>query len=1429
MDALVKPTKSQAAPRFVTEFDGVPGFWNTLLAFDRNDLIAELVQNDLDQGATRTVISFESSQLICEGNGRPVEPDGWKRLGKMLGAGDAVPAKRGKIGVKNHGLKAGFTIGDELQVLSAGRSITQTLYARGRDEPPYPGASAMPERSPQAPPSGCRIVISYRERPIRPTVGEAIEFGPVNAREIDALFTAACAATPEQFAGIVSPEIAQRYEIVLRHWRLGEVHFAFSCTRARKIARGIESFRRRCVVSGTIPLLPTGLHEEAARRQIPAKGSLKQRAADFYRRGNRIFVEVAWPIDARGRPQVGTGRFRYPIGYPIGSHEACTGHAVFFSAPIASDAQRHGPSRNDSAYTQLREACEALLLDVLARYAVPRWGADALNVLQPTPGAENPDEAVRPLLAALARRDSIPTVIWREAARSLLRGHRGKGDGGGPAALPARPMEVRKYRFIVPTTTWDRAAISPPLSLIAPPSERQLDPRLNREIIRLLADGHTEGFNEAFITFDEADALTRAMGEANEYFDAPAAPDREFAQPSLARAYLDVIHAALTHDKCGADTEDALREALLLPDALGHRSRFHDLYLSTPIPADLPGLRLPPVLHRELSGHPLLRRPKWRRKQFTMARFLESGALEDADETTRRLFWKWLCRNMGAVGRKERAKLADVAIWPDNTGSLCTLPELCEPRSVRIAAALGSGIRRPHEQVRRSRIIASSTKSRTGLRRVPTPGETNAWLRTRLEPFVPGEAPSPEMVEALQRFETDLATLLKDPAIARILKCTPVDLPALARDGQIRWRGDLVMPGPAIDRLSLSARFVLADKARATVLDKLSPACTMPTAAMLIATFAEDAKNFSALQSRLHQFLALTEPGDPERLQLAEMPVIPLHGRPHAPCTLAFIGPRGDYWGEWKGRLPGTNLSQDDQHRYRAAGVTSALPNTESSRSFFQWLAQQDEQALERHVGIVLRHILHPHAGPESWAHAFTDIPFIPVRSRNGIRLVSLQMARHRPVFLPDARDIADAVIESDTGVQLVIDRVREVTEPIAEPLRRVGVRSLREELGEPEHVAGLATIEKVDPLFLDIFAILCSAHFRRTLLKRLDELGVESDLVRRDWHDRLCRIKAIRFAERVEACYRLRGKSYKVSADAGFDPGSGSFWIVQGGRAGLGTFCEAIAAQLVFKTTARPVHLLALEKALALEIDDPSFGRPAATGVSASGGSMEGEGEEVSRESETRAADGNHANQGDTGEAVFGHSPFKPDASRNIPKPRPLATGSATSSQNHSHPRRGSTGEGTKPSPEIEREHIEALKRDHYASHCQVCLCERSPEDLAPPGSYIEWEEVRRRVVEAHHVDLKSAGGARHAGNLVLLCKLHHDNFGRRLTRAAVTMALQGTAKDKVIHFSARGGKPSAIQGQTVAVMIQDTGEVAEMFFTHDHVNYWLAHSPQP
>jgi hypothetical protein len=1417
---------SSAKVAFVTEADWIPGFWNYLLNLDRNDLIAELIQNDLDQGATCTVVCFEQDHLVCEGNGRPIEADGWKRLRKIQGAGDSVPAKRGRIGVKNHGLKTAFTIGDEICLMSAGQAIVQTLYAKGRSRHPYPGASPEPQPDPQAPTEGCRITIRYRDADIEPRQGEANVLAATRAEDIDALFGSACASAPEQFAGVVSPEVAPRYEIVLRHWSLGEARFVFSCTRPRKIGKRIEVFRRRCTVTGTVSPLPDSLQEQAARRLVPLRGRLRQRVADFFRRSTRFFVEVSWSIDRRGKPRTGTGRFRYPIGYPHNSHEARTGHSTYFNAPFASDNTRHGPARNEATNKELRERCEDLLVDVLARHAIPRWGPDGLNALVPRAGEENRDATVRPLLAALVRQKAMPTLKWRDAVLLLTKVRKIKF----PPAVrhPFRRImhgAPRRYYFVVPVMRSERTTIHPSLSVITPRSEDQLDPRINPAILELLADGHTDGFPGRFVTFDENDALTRAAGEGNEYFGAPADLDHEFARPFVAWAYLTVIEEALMHDECDEHTEDALLEALRLPDVHGKPTRFKDLYASAPLPSDVPKLRLPPILHPDLVAHPLFRRRKWHRPKYTMARFLDGDMLQAGDAHTRRLFWNWLRRNEQLIGPRERLKLVDIAIWPDQNGHLCRIPDLCDPRSRRAATILADSIRRPHEHVRRSKLVSASSKARTSIRRMPTKDEIAGWLETRMAAFVAGEKSDAATTAALLCFESDLTVLLKDTAIARLLDSTGASLPALAQDGSVQQRTALVIPSRSIDRLALPGRFVLKDRQRAGLLDKLSPVLSAPTATMLLDTFAEDPGNFSALQPRLQQFMTRTEPGDDYRLQLEDMPILPAQGQPRAPSELAFMSNKGDYWGAWKIRISGKGLSQEDQRRYRAAGVTSALPDQETSRTFFLWLSGQDEDVLQRHVPCVLRHILHPH-GPPRWAEVFTDVPFVPARSQRGMRLVSLRSAQRAPVYLPDAGAIGDAIIRIDSNVLLVIDHVKEVTEPVSEPLRKLGVRSLREALKEPQFVSGTGDIASAAVDVLAWVHALQSSQFRRTFLKRLDALGVESELVRHDWQDRLSRIKGIHFAVQVEARYHFRRKPYPVEVDAGFDPTSGIFWMKRDHGIGPSSLYEAIAAQLVFKPAARPVHLLALERALKLEIKDPSFGRP--TGFGHGLNDNDGRAKGADQDSHDDVVNEETEAESDPGEAVFGHSPFVPDPTRNMPKPGPISSSPTGTSR---RPARDGRAPGpskdesdSRSAPELEKEHIEALKRTHYASHCQICLCERPPTELAPLGSYIQWEEVRRRVVDAHHVDLKSAGGARHAGNLILLCKLHHDNYGRRLTRAAVTAALECDTSEAIIRFGADDETVSEIKGRQIELVIPDNGETVKMFFTREHAAYWLS-----
>ena len=1420
---------SGAAMQFVTEADWIPNFWNYLLDLDRDDLIAEMIQNDLDQDATRTVISFEENQLVCEGNGKPVEDEGWQRLRKIQGAGDSVPAKRGKIGVKNHGLKTAFTVGDELQLMSAGRSIVQTLYAKGRNKPPYPGASEKPSTDPQAPSDGCRIVVRYRNADIEPSQGEANVLGAVSENEINDLFRSACASAPEQFAGIVSPEVAPRYEIVLQHWQLGEARFSFSCTRPRRIAKRIEIFKRRCAVSGTVSPLPKGLQEQAARRLAPLKGRLTQRVADFFRRERRFFIEVSWSVNRYGKPQTGTGRFRYPIGYPQNSHEAHTGHSTYFNAPIVSDNKRRGPARNEATNPKLRAACESLLIDALAHHAVPRWGPDGLNPL--VPSSETGDhDAIRHVLAELAKKGKMPVLKWRNAADLLFKRKKQKMKAvARRLAVRGSSIRARRYRFVIPVTTWAPDTVQPSLSLLCPRSEMQLDPRTHPAIFRLLTDGKTSGFTKEFVTFDECDVFHRVTGEGNQYFDAVADPEREFAEPIIVRSYLDLIRLALDKKKFDADNEHALITKLRIPDIHAQPTLLPDLYSSAPLPSEVPSPHLPPILHPDLVRHPLFRRMKWRRPKYTMDKFLECGALQSADENTRRAFWEWLRQNEKLVSPGERPKLAGLAIWPDENGSLCRISDLCDPRSRHAGTALADSIRRPHEHVRRSKLVSTGSRAKTSIRHVPTENGIDCWLDTWMTKFNVGEVADVATTRKLGRFEANLAILLKERAIARLLKAARVTLPALAQDGSIRARTALVMPGRSNDQLALPGRFLLKERPHADVLDKLSPALNAPIAAMLLDAFSEDADNFSALHTRLEQLLCITKPGDDKRLRLTEMLILPVDDRPCAPSGLAFTGTKGDYWGTWKTRISGKGLSQDDQRRYRDAGVTSALPNPDTSRAFFEWLSVQDQAVLQSHIPCVLRHILH-RKGPVSWAENFTDTPFIPVEGRDGLRLVSLRKARGRPavylddtkgIGLDDTEGIGNTIIHKDRYVLLVIDRVQEVTEPISEPLRELGVRSLRKTIREPIRVAGNGNIVSASQKLLAVLDKLRSSQFRQTFRKRLDILGVESDLLRHDWQDRLRRVKKVRCAEKVEACYRFRGKHYSLEVNAGFDPGSDIFWAKQDRSIGHSNLYESIAAQLVFKPSARLIDLLALERAVGIDIQDPSFGHPTDTPVGPNDDDISGN---------EPSDDGKDADT-DPGEAGPGHSPFKPDATRNTPTPGPIPTNLAGTprrpSRKENTPSPSGDGDDSGTAPEFEKRQVEDMKRNQYASHCQMCLCEHLPRKLAPAGSYIEWEEVRRRVVEAHHVDLKSAGGARHAGNLILLCKLHHDNFGRRLTRTTVTDALSTSAREKHIRFGA--GSDSEVKGKQIEVTIPDTGEIIKLFFTDPHAGYWLSKTRTP
>ena len=1401
--------------KYASKVDWIPSFWNFLSSLNRDDLIAELIQNDLDQDATFTKITFEKDQLICYGNGKPVDLEGWHRLSFIQGAGDQVLAKRGKIGVKNHGLKTAFTLGDRLHLMSDGKSIEQTLYAKENKQDPHPGASKNPTVDSQAPLQGCRIVIPYRAAILRPQTGEKISWQVPTPVEIEKLFQNACSNIPEQFIGIVSPERVTSYRIELKHWRLGNARFNFSCTRGRKIKnKRIESFRRKCSVDGGAQALPDTLYEQAVRRLIPLRGQLKARCPDFYRKGKQFTAEVSWATNKSGKPLARTGRFRYPIGYPPDSQEAYTGHGSSFNVPIISNSERHAPVANEETNYLLRTICDKLLVDALTCYTIPRWRADGLIPLVPNSTVENAIEIVSPLLTEIVNRKKLPLLSWHEATKASTKSQRIK-QSLHQLSRRKFPQEEKRYVFIIPHATWEDHSFNPTLSALCPRSEIQLDPRTPAELVKILTDyiydkdnsNNSTSFDENndFTAFDENDVICRITSDDNKWFGAIPNRRKEFAEPVLAKHYLDLIALALDNKSPSITiNEDDLFEKLQLPDNKCQAQNLGDLYSSNLLLSDIPGLDTPPILHPDILKHPLLKRKKWRRQKFTMRAFLDSDSLQNADEEIRGQFWKWLQRNSRLVSRQDRTQLACLAIWPDHDDHLTTLSNLCAPSTKKVQSILAGCIRQPNKEIQHSGLVTFGKRGRMSIRSIPTTDEIGNWLNWKLNQFELGSVPESDEVQALNRFEDELCILVKDKKILNLLrKIETTPIPALAKDGTIQARSELIGSNDTVRRLSLPARYLLHSTKANSPISKIEPTLSDPTIPMLIDSLSEDPTNSSSLQSRLRLLLKLCDTKSDTLEVISKLDIIPVNGKFRKPSELAFKGNKGDYWGDWKEKIPATDLSQDEQSRYLEIGVTSSVPNPEVSREFFKWVANLENKKLEKHIPCIFRHILHKN-GPTSWAQSFTDISFLPVRTMSAVKLASQKEVDKHHVYLPDFEGIGKEIILRDKYVMVVIQSVKEVALPITEQCRDLGVKSLRLALNKPESVYNAD--EKLNPS-KDIqteLNKLQSRKIRNTLSKRLINMGVPSDLIYKNWHHRLKQIKNIQTSTAVKARYRFRRKVYDLNVDAEFDIRSKVFWIKSASNLGPSEMYEAIAKYVIFEPSALPMHHLALEHAVNKEISDPSFAQSQKDDVN------DDSSYETDLEDESA----------DTAEAIKGHAPYSPDPKRNLPNPSPIPAIPTRSNQEKiGRQKKTQTNGKTSPTPEIEKEHINNLKSNQYASHCQICLSTNTPIALAPKGSYIYEEEVRRSIIEAHHADLKSGGGARHAGNLILLCKYHHDNYGRRFTRSKVTESLREKFKSKTISF----GENHQVEGKLIEYTIPDDGNTITIFFTNNHAEFWL------
>lgn len=1360
-----------------TKTDMVPEFFNFIRSLRADDLVAEILQNEIDAGSTHTVLDFGADRLIGSGNGAPVDADGWKRLTYLRGAGDEVPQKKGLIGIKNHGLKACFTIGDSIHIRSGKLRTHQTLYRYGENKPPKPGARRVPIADPDGPDVGCAIEIPYRRRQLVSKSGERTILEVPSEADIDALFTDAASSLAQRFIGTLRPDIRPHYVIELRHHRLGTKRFFFSTTRALDKGK-FQVFSRSCEISG--PDGDSALRERVATRTIGRPQGAQHDVPAFYARKARLAIEVAWAETLRGRIVAGRGELRYPIGYVLGGPSSSSGFAAHYSAPFASDTERHGLADQSKVWnTHLVNGCDALLVEAIS-WLLSRSDLLPLDLL----GADfAPDERLAPLVVALAQSRALPSIAPR--ARQ------------GAATNKTRR---RWTRILIPSTQTRPGVHSHALADVAPPEEWLLAAATPERIRSLLLDRNLAGWLENRISFDETDAAERLRpldAEDGGYF--PWASDAErrrgLSNLPLVRRHLDAL---LEGDPIPSPAQD-----LELPNTNGITTPMSQMGLASELPTDLPGVSLPPIVHPDLSAHPIFRSHNWLRPHFGFPELVETLAAAPIGATVAKGLFAWLVRNPAGFPKKAWPAIKKLPIWPDASGMPGPLGRLCEPKSGGAARVVVSALARPHADIAKLRTALAHRRLGLTVRNEPSEAEVSNWLAATLTDLPEGLVLDAEEMLRFRKFERDLEAIAKSTS-ARVLAASDAP-PALALDGTLRARSDLVSPTPAVGRLSLVGEHVAAS--RSDALAKIWPMRAAPTAAMLRAALAADLANQPALLGRLK---ALADVADGYDLGIGQLACIPLGGDFAAPVALAFKGNRGDYWGDYRRQISGKNLAPNDQALYRRAGVLPAEPNTESSRAFFAWL-REGERQIEPHLPQIVRHFAHE-SGPTSWWGIYENEPCLPVDSARGLELVSYRTAtRGRSVFVKDFPALARTILDDPGSLMLAIDKHEQVISSITQILLGQGVRSLRHVAGEPAKVTGSDSVPA--PTWVqEIVTTLKSRRIARTLEKRLDHYQVDRKYIHAHWPSRLSGIASVMCARRVVATYKIGQREIATEIDHAFDEAAGILWLKlepDDRRSSVESALFMAIAERIFVQSAPLWCGPTLAAALNTDI------------VEAKAAAEQKLDFEEPLEADEKPLDEDEPiGEVEPEEAPIGHYNWTPDPARNVPHPAPL-TEKHGKSEPEKPAERDKNRKRERAAVPGEEDQIRDLKQNHYAFHCQISLASHAPAKLAPAGSYVELAENRAKMIDAHHADYAGASGARHAGNLLILSHVEHHKVGRQLSREQVRAALRDARPRQVVF--GKGRQRKTVEGVVADVLVAATGEIISIFFTLDHRDYWL------
>jgi hypothetical protein len=538
-------------------------------------------------------------------------------------------------------------------------------------------------------------------------------------------------------------------------------------------------------------------------------------------------------------------------------------------------------------------------------------------------------------------------------------------------------------------------------------------------------------------------------------------------------------------------------------------------------------------------------------------------------------------------------------------------------------------------------------------------------------------------------------------------------------------------------------------------------------------------------------------------------PIIPFKGTAVAPETLTFPG-QIDLWGDWKRQWQPKNLTPDRQEILLKIGVVRQVLSEQLSQEFFSWLALQSLGAQRQHLAQIMRHLRDRQRGPLKWRSHFPNLPCLPVRGKDDyfeLACFSRVTSPRSHYFLPDFPELQDELLKRDPLRKLVITDVEGIQGSLFTPLRKAGVKSLRETAGRPVRLLASGEAEPLRADLREILRKLQTERLMTELPKRLELHGVPSDYLRPNWRSFVKQLKGIRVAPDLHATYLIGGRHYDLSLASGVDQSSGLVWLVPCQNIIIALY-EALAGH-IFREESGPLAAYGLMRAVERpfsSVKDPGGERDVGNAVN----QEQSLGEQA--KAELRTSHGiteEELKQSAPDPTQFDLTPIKPGSpeERAHVKKRPRPA-SATS------PLRGSVQE---------QEQIRQLKEDHYSWHCQACLGSYEVTVAAPPYTYLALDRYRRSNVEANHVDHLGSAGLQGAWNLLILCKYHHDFLGDRLTRHLVLSGLN-SAKAALRKFPLdhECSTFKSIDGSIAEVRIDVPPFKVLLFFTNEHAKAW-------